>query len=177
MSGTGDAKGSREQEVSTISRSLKAIAKDPADRFPDAKALADAVDAGVTATNPAERAKPPRPRTRQANEIRFWGFTELFRDIPAEALARNMPPRKQLDSLLDGAGVSRDQIVTVARPGGAALYRFEVIHVVRPQRDQPLLFRSPVDEQRAGESQRVDGDAFRVLAQARYQQHPIPSDE
>jgi phosphoglycolate phosphatase-like HAD superfamily hydrolase len=26
----------------------------------------------------------------ETNEIRFWGFTELFRDIPAEALARFM---------------------------------------------------------------------------------------
>ena len=41
------------------------------------KALADAVDAGVTGGNPAERAKPPRPRARNKNEIRFWEPAQL----------------------------------------------------------------------------------------------------
>ena len=41
------------------------------------KALADAVDAGLAAANPAERAKPPRPRARLATEIAFWEPSEL----------------------------------------------------------------------------------------------------
>ena len=41
------------------------------------KALSDATDAGVIATNVAERAKPPKPRARAATEIRFWEAHEL----------------------------------------------------------------------------------------------------
>jgi integrase len=41
------------------------------------KALADAVDAGLIAINPAGRAKPPRPRARLATEIAFWEPAEL----------------------------------------------------------------------------------------------------
>lgn len=41
------------------------------------KALSDALDAGVVAANVAERAKPPRPRTRSATEIRFWTPDQL----------------------------------------------------------------------------------------------------
>lgn len=41
------------------------------------KALSDAVDAGVLATNPAERAKPPRPRATAPTELRFWEPAEL----------------------------------------------------------------------------------------------------
>lgn len=43
------------------------------------KALADAVDAGVVAANPAERAKPPRPSRRISREIRAWEAEELAR--------------------------------------------------------------------------------------------------
>ena len=42
------------------------------------KALADAVDAGLIARNPADKAKPPRPRT-QAGELRYWTPAELRR--------------------------------------------------------------------------------------------------
>jgi len=42
------------------------------------KALADAVDAGLIARNPADRAKPPRPQT-QAGELRYWTPAELRR--------------------------------------------------------------------------------------------------
>ena len=45
------------------------------------KALADAVDAGVLATNVAERAKPPRPRAAAPAEIMFWEPAEL-RSLP-----------------------------------------------------------------------------------------------
>jgi len=42
------------------------------------KALADAVDAGLIARNPADKAKPPRPQT-QGGELRYWTPTELRR--------------------------------------------------------------------------------------------------
>lgn len=41
------------------------------------KALSDARDAGLVATNVAQRAKPPRPRTQAATEIRFWTPEQL----------------------------------------------------------------------------------------------------
>ncbi|MEQ8716665.1 MAG: site-specific integrase [Acidimicrobiales bacterium] len=41
------------------------------------KALADAADDGLIATNVAERAKPPRPRATNPTEIRFWQPDEL----------------------------------------------------------------------------------------------------
>jgi integrase len=42
------------------------------------KALADAVDAGLVARNPADKAKPPRPQT-QGGELRYWTPGELRR--------------------------------------------------------------------------------------------------
>jgi integrase len=42
------------------------------------KALADAVDAGLIARNPADKAKPPRPQT-QGGELRYWTPRELRR--------------------------------------------------------------------------------------------------
>jgi integrase len=42
------------------------------------KALADALDAGLIARNPADKAKPPRPQT-QAGELRYWTPGELRR--------------------------------------------------------------------------------------------------
>ena len=41
------------------------------------KALTDAVDSDLVATNVAARAKPPRPRARLASEIAFWEPPEL----------------------------------------------------------------------------------------------------
>ena len=41
------------------------------------KALADAVDAGLVATNVADRAKPPKPRATGSSELRFWTPAEL----------------------------------------------------------------------------------------------------
>jgi integrase len=41
------------------------------------KALADAVDSGVVASNAAERAKPPRPNRRARREIQCWEPSEL----------------------------------------------------------------------------------------------------
>ncbi len=41
------------------------------------KALADAIDIGLLTTNPAERAKPPRPRATSQTELRFWEPAQL----------------------------------------------------------------------------------------------------
>lgn len=41
------------------------------------KALSDAVDAGILATNPADRAKPPRIRPTPASELRTWTADQL----------------------------------------------------------------------------------------------------
>ena len=41
------------------------------------KALSDACDARLVATNVAERAKPPRPKATKGNEIRFWTPEQL----------------------------------------------------------------------------------------------------
>ncbi|MBS1848304.1 MAG: Arm DNA-binding domain-containing protein [Actinobacteria bacterium] len=50
------------------------------------KALADARDAGLVASNVAERAKPPRPRAMAPTELRFWTPAELrtFLDLVRE---------------------------------------------------------------------------------------------
>ncbi len=50
------------------------------------KALADARDAGLVASNIAERAKPPRPRAMAPTELRFWKPAELrtFLDLVRE---------------------------------------------------------------------------------------------
>ena len=50
------------------------------------KALADARDAGLVASNIAERAKPPRPRAMAPTELRFWKPAELrtFLDLVTE---------------------------------------------------------------------------------------------
>lgn len=41
------------------------------------KALSDAVDAGILRTNPAERAKPPRPNRNGTRRIECWEPSEL----------------------------------------------------------------------------------------------------
>jgi hypothetical protein len=43
------------------------------------KVLGDAVDAGLLANNPADRAKPPRPRASTPTEMRFWNAEQLGR--------------------------------------------------------------------------------------------------
>jgi integrase len=42
-------------------------------------ALADAVDEGILATSPAERAKPPKPRPSPTSELRYWEPHQLAR--------------------------------------------------------------------------------------------------
>lgn len=62
---------------------------------------------------------------------------------PATALAMNQSPPAQVRQLLRAAGTPplhlNEQIDRVARPGGLPLARFEVIHMVRVEDDQPPL--------------------------------------
>ena len=58
---------------------------------------------------------------------------------PAEALAANLPPQKQLINMLVSIRLPRDQLDSVAKPGGPELHRFETIHVIRPAHNQPPL--------------------------------------
>lgn len=57
---------------------------------------------------------------------------------PGEALARNFPPRVQVVSLVVKLDLKPGAVAAVGRTGGPALYRFEVIHVVRPGVDEPV---------------------------------------
>jgi integrase len=41
------------------------------------KVLADAVDAGLLSINPADRARPPKPRVAPQNEMRYWDAEQL----------------------------------------------------------------------------------------------------
>ena len=58
---------------------------------------------------------------------------------PATAQAMNMDPGGQLLHLLSSLGMGPDALDSVARPGGAKLQRFDVIHVVRPRVDMPVM--------------------------------------
>ncbi|MCC7146966.1 MAG: hypothetical protein IT443_11025 [Phycisphaeraceae bacterium] len=76
-----------------------------------------------------------------ANQAWIW---------PATALAANISPRSQLAALLKDTGTSPAvidrQIPLIARPNGPTLYRFNVLHLVRPAPNQPitLLMRGNV---------------------------------
>ncbi|MGH7693265.1 MAG: tyrosine-type recombinase/integrase [Candidatus Dormibacteria bacterium] len=43
------------------------------------KVLADSIDAGVLVTNPADQAKPPKPRATSRTEMKFWEPEQLAR--------------------------------------------------------------------------------------------------
>jgi len=43
------------------------------------KVLGDAIDAGLLTNNPADRAKPPRPRAGRPTEMKFWDAEQLHR--------------------------------------------------------------------------------------------------
>jgi len=58
---------------------------------------------------------------------------------PATALARNFSPKAQMIGLLRDLGFSHDAVKHVARPNGPALQAFEVIHIVQPSTDQPVM--------------------------------------
>lgn len=55
---------------------------------------------------------------------------------PATGLSLGMTPLRQFRRLLHGQGLEDRDLVDVALPGGPALSRFEVVHVVRPRRDR-----------------------------------------
>lgn len=56
---------------------------------------------------------------------------------PATALGQNATPNRQVIRLLDGMGLDPTKPERLGRPGGVDLYRFEVIHVVRPSLELP----------------------------------------
>ncbi|MDX1682576.1 MAG: hypothetical protein R3336_05615, partial [Phycisphaeraceae bacterium] len=58
---------------------------------------------------------------------------------PASAIARNIQPESQMVQLLDAMGYPAQVLEAIARPEGPMLYRFQVIHLVRPQRQAPLM--------------------------------------
>lgn len=57
---------------------------------------------------------------------------------PATSIARNATSRHQIIDLLSQLNQPIGQLGAVARPGGPRLWRFEVIHLVRPARNQPV---------------------------------------
>ena len=52
------------------------------------KALADAVDAGLLGTNPADRARPPKPSKAGPTELRFWTPEQLRGFLDSVAATR-----------------------------------------------------------------------------------------
>lgn len=52
------------------------------------KILADAVDAGLLASNPADRAKPPKPESAGPKELRFWTPEQLRHFLGSERGSR-----------------------------------------------------------------------------------------
>lgn len=58
---------------------------------------------------------------------------------PATALAQNASPRRQVVRLLTRSGLAADDATKLGRPDGLPLGRFEVIHLVRPMRDLPVM--------------------------------------
>jgi hypothetical protein len=58
---------------------------------------------------------------------------------PATALARNLQPDRQIVRLLHRSGAEPDAIDRLGRPDGLPLYRFDVLHLVRPRADQPVM--------------------------------------
>ncbi len=62
---------------------------------------------------------------------------------PASALATNIAPRSQVVQLLTDQKLRSDDLVAVSRPGGPALDRFKVFHMVQPtaNRGARLLVR------------------------------------
>ena len=52
---------------------------------------------------------------------------------PATALALNLSPRRQVMRVLGEAGFDAGDLEPLGRPDGVPLYRFDVLHVVRPR--------------------------------------------
>lgn len=73
------------------------------------KVLGDAIDAGLLTNNPADRAKPPRPRATASTELRFWDATQL-----AEFLKRVEGDRLQAAwHLLAMTGMRRGEVLGI----------------------------------------------------------------
>lgn len=58
---------------------------------------------------------------------------------PATSLASNLPPDRQVLRLTVQAGLKPDDAQKLGRPDGAALFRFDVLHIVRSRIDQPVM--------------------------------------
>ncbi len=58
---------------------------------------------------------------------------------PATALAHNASPRRQIVRLLTRCGLKPDDEQLLGRADGVAAGRFEVLHLVRPTRDLPVM--------------------------------------
>ncbi|MEM8739001.1 MAG: hypothetical protein AAGG38_11075 [Planctomycetota bacterium] len=58
---------------------------------------------------------------------------------PGTAVAGNLSPSRQVLRLLTRAGLEPDQTDRLGRAEGVGVGRFEVLHMVRPREDQPVL--------------------------------------
>jgi len=59
------------------------------------KVLADAVDAGILQSNPADRARPPKPKVSSRKEMQVWDADQLakfFAHIGGHHLEATWPP-------------------------------------------------------------------------------------
>lgn len=114
--------------------------------------LADVADRLLVDLQLAHRLEPVQVRPDADAATVFGRFAPGFHGLrtpdatrpgdgvvwPATALARNLSPRSQVTHLLDAAGVDPRKVELLGRPGGVALQRFEVIHLVRPLRTLPV---------------------------------------
>lgn len=58
---------------------------------------------------------------------------------PASVVASNASPRRQIVRLLTRCGLKPDDDELLGRPDGVVVGRFEVLHVVRPKQDLPVM--------------------------------------
>ncbi|XAL98403.1 hypothetical protein OT109_12540 [Phycisphaeraceae bacterium D3-23] len=84
---------------------------------------------------------------------------------PGNALMRNTSPRSQLIQLLDRQGFEEEDLVAVARPAGAQLERFEVVHFLQAGPNQPprqLIRGNVVVPRRALDTPGLNGIVERI---------------
>lgn len=98
---------------------------------------------------------PPSEAEDQTQAVWTW---------PATALARNIPPSRQIAQSLAGLGHRPEDVHQVAKGGGIGLERFEVIHIVRPIADQPPV--SLIRGQSPLPINRVTGPFLEKMAQS-----------
>lgn len=58
---------------------------------------------------------------------------------PATAQSHNLGPNMQIISLLHQQDLDLKDLKNVARPGGARLWRFKVVHVLQPAKNMPVM--------------------------------------